>query len=164
MTGLRTFPAPSEALTMLARYVSGRGLEIGPGHQPFNLRFPGVSVRYVDRWEPAQNAGLFPELGDDVFFPEPDIVSDLNVEGLSMVANESEDFVIASHVLEHLTDPVAQLADIHRVLRPGGIVLILLPDRRRTFDRARQGTTLEHLLADHAVGMQVPDDDHIEEF
>jgi SAM-dependent methyltransferase len=164
MTGHRSFPASDAARTMLARYVSGSGLEMGPGHQPFPLRFPGVSVRYVDRWDPIENAGLFPELGDDVSFPQPDIVSDLNIEGLSMVADESEDFVIASHVLEHLTDPIAQLADIHRVLRPGGVALILLPDRRRTFDRARQGTTLEHLLADHAAGMKVPDDEHIEEF
>ena len=164
VTGMLSFAGRDQALAMLARYLSGDGLEIGPGHQPFPLPYPGISVRYVDRWKPDENVALFPELGEGVTFPVPDIVSDLNIDRLSMLDDTSEDFVIASHVLEHLVDPLAQLAEIHRVLRPGGTALILLPDRRLTFDRARQGTTLDHLLADHAAGLQVPDDAHLEEF
>lgn len=157
-------PERERALAFMARFVSGDGVELGPGHQPFPLPYSGARVRYVDRWKPDENAGMFPELGEGVVFPTPDIVADLDVEGLSMLDDESEDFVIASHVLEHLCDPIKQLAEIHRVLRPGGVALVLLPDRRMTFDRARQGTTLQHLLADHAAGMQVPDDAHLEEF
>ncbi len=164
MTALVKTPTREAALATLARFLIGDGLELGPGHQPFPLPYPATRVRYVDRWKPDQNRDLFPELGDTVEFPTPDIVSDLNVEGLSMLPDGSEDFVIASHLLEHLVDPLAQLSEIHRVLRPGGIALIVLPDRRYTFDRARQPTTLEHLIADHEAGLQVPDDEHIEEF
>ena len=164
MTAVPTAPARDEALRMLGRYVSGEGIEIGPGHQPFPLPYAGATARYVDRWKPDENQALFPELHGGAVFPVPDIISDLNIDGLSMLADASEDFVIASHVLEHLVDPIGQLSEIHRVLRPGGVALILLPDRRRTFDRARQATTLDHLLADRAAGMQVPDDAHIEEF
>lgn len=164
MTGLIRSATRDAALAVLARYLAGDGIELGPGHQPFPLPFPGTRVRYVDRWKPSENQQLFPELGDDVVFPMPDIVADLNVEGLSVLADVSEDFVIASHLLEHLADPIAQIGEIHRVLRPGGIALIVLPDRRFTFDRARQATTLEHLIADHEAGLQVPDDAHIEEF
>lgn len=164
MTGMAKAPERERALAYLARFVSGSGVELGPGHQPFPVPYDGVRVRYVDRWKPDENAGMFPELGEGVVFPTPDIVADLDVEGLSMLDDESEDFVIASHVLEHLCDPIKQLAEIHRVLRPGGVALVLLPDRRMTFDRARQGTTLQHLLADHEAGMQVPDDAHLEEF
>lgn len=164
MTGLLSFAGRDQALAMLARFLSGAGLELGPGHQPFPLPYPGIRVRYVDRWKPDENVSLFPELGEDAVFPVPDIVADLNVEGLSMLPDAGEDFVIASHVLEHLVDPLAQLAEIHRVLRPGGIALVLLPDRRLTFDRARQGTALDHLIADHAAGVTEPDDAHLEEF
>ena len=38
-------------------------------------------------------------------------------------ADASFDLVIAAHVLEHLTDPVAALAEMRRVLRPGGWVV-----------------------------------------
>jgi predicted SAM-dependent methyltransferase len=149
---------------MLARHVAGAGIELGLGHLPFPLPYPGAKARYVDRWKPDESQGLFPELGESAGFPMPDIVADLNIDKLSMLADESEDFVIASHVLEHLVDPLAQVAEIHRVLRPGGVALILLPDRRLTFDRARQPTTLEDLVADHASGAVVPDDAHLEEF
>ena len=149
---------------MLARFVGGDGIELGPGHQPFPLPYAGSTARYVDRWKPDENTELFPELGDDAVFTLPDIIADLNVDRLSMIADQSEDFVIASHVLEHLTDPLAQLAEIHRVLRPGGVALVLLPERTLTFDRARQGTTLPHLIADNEVGLTVADDAHIEEF
>lgn len=164
MTGLVRSAPRDAALAALARYVVGDGIELGPGHQPFPLPYPASNVRYVDRWKPDQNQQLFPELGHDVVFPVPDIIADLNVEGLSMLPDGSEDFVIASHLLEHLVDPLAQISEIHRVLKPGGIALIVLPDRRFTFDRARRATTLEHLVDDHEAGLQIPDDAHIEEF
>ena len=41
--------------------------------------------------------------------------------------NESFDLVTALDVIEHLDDDVAGLREIHRVLRPGGFVLIFVP-------------------------------------
>jgi SAM-dependent methyltransferase len=149
---------------VLTRFLAGRGIEIGPGHQPLALPFGGAEVRYVDRWEPDESRDLFPELGDGATFPEPDIVANLDTEGLGMLASESEDFVIASHLLEHLADPLGQLAEMHRVLKPGGVLLVLLPDRRHTFDRTRPPTPLDHLVEDHASGMRSVSDAHVEEF
>jgi len=147
---------------LLLRHIVGAGVEIGPGHVPFPLG-PGTSVRYVDRWQPEENRELFPELAN-VEFPRPDIVADLNTDRLSALPDASQDFVIASHVLEHVAEPIGLLADIHRVLRPGGATLILLPDRRRTFDRHRAPTPLAHLVAEHDAGVTEIDDDHVIEF
>jgi SAM-dependent methyltransferase len=72
--------------------------------------------------------------------------------------------VIASHVLEHLADPLGFLVEMHRVLRPGGLAVVLLPDRRRTFDSTRPPTPLEHLVEDHACNVTRVDDEHVEEF
>jgi SAM-dependent methyltransferase len=163
VTSVRPVAGRDQALRLLARYVSGNGIELGPGHVPFPLPYPATAARYVDRWKPDENRVLFPELDADAAFPMPDIVADLNVDRLSMLADMSQDFVIASHVLEHLVDPLAHLAEIHRVLRPGGIALILLPDRRLTFDRDRPPTSLEHLIAEHAAGSRTVDDAHLEE-
>ncbi len=138
-------------------------MEIGPGHVPFPVP-ERVHVRYVDRWEPNENSSLFPELGESPGFPKPDIVSDLDVDRLSLLADESQDFVIASHVIEHLANPLAMLVDIHRVLRTDGLLILLVPDRHRTFDRERDPTPLEHLVDEYRRDVREVDDAHIIEY
>lgn len=50
---------------------------------------------------------------------------------------EKFDYVIASHVLEHMPDLIFSLQDISSVLKPGGIFCILYPDKRYCFDHFR---------------------------
>jgi SAM-dependent methyltransferase len=146
----------------LASYLTGNGLDVGPGHQPFELP-SGTTARYVDRWQPAENRELFPELAG-VDFPPPDLVANFDTDRLACVASNSQDFVVCSHVLEHLAEPIGFVAEIYRVLRTGGAVLVVLPDRRRTFDRDQDPTTLDHLVREYAVGVRAVDDDHIRTF
>jgi len=44
------------------------------------------------------------------------------------------------------------------------VLLILLPDRRYTFDREREPTPLACLIRDHAANATSPDDEHMVEF
>jgi SAM-dependent methyltransferase len=155
---------PTTPRQQMARHIEGSGIEVGPGHHPFPLTLPGVEVRFVDRWLPAQSAELFPQLATHGEFTPPDIVSDFNTDRLDPVPDASQDFVIASHVLEHLAEPIGFIAEIHRVLRPGGTALILLPDRRRTRDRERPPTPLEHLIEEYRAGVTTVDDAHVIEF
>jgi len=145
--------------------LSGEGVEIGPGHAPFPV--PGgvkVKVRYIDRWEPAENSSLFPELGDSAGFPKPDIVANLDVERLEALDDESQDFVIASHILEHLANPLAMIVEIDRVLKVDGLVVLLLPDRHRTFDHTRTPTPLAHLVEEYRRDVREVDDAHVLDF
>ena len=148
---------------LLSTHLGGTGIEVGPGHAPFPVP-AGVSVRFVDRLTSVQHHDLFPELPVEMGFVEPDIVADLDTDHLRAVESSSQDFVIASHVLEHLADPIAFLDDAHRVLRVGGVLLLLLPDRRCTFDSERDTTPLDCVIRDHEVRATTPDDEHLLEF
>lgn len=44
-----------------------------------------------------------------------------------MFPDESFDLVILSHVIEHIYDPQAFLAELYRVVRPGGTLLVITP-------------------------------------
>ncbi len=137
----------SDVRQQFASYLSGSGIEIGPGHTAFPVP-PGVDVRYVDRWSAAQQRALFPELADSDF-RERDFEIDLDLERLSAFAAATQDFVIASHILEHLANPLAMVQEIHRVLRSGGLLVLLLPDYHVTFDRGRKPTSIEHLVDEY---------------
>jgi SAM-dependent methyltransferase len=149
---------------VLARHLRGSGVELGPGDHPFPLPYPGVERLFVDKWTAEQNRKLFDELGDDPPFPEPDIICDFDVDGLGPIGDASQDYVIASHVIEHMAEPLGFLRELDRVMRPNATLILLVPDRRRTFDRFRQPTPLAHLIDEHARGVTTIDDDHLWEF
>lgn len=48
-------------------------------------------------------------------------------ERLDEVADESVDVVISCHALEHVDAPADVVREMHRILRPGGLVRILVP-------------------------------------
>ena len=51
------------------------------------------------------------------------------IEMLAQFAETSLDFVIASHVIEHAPNPIAALVAAHRVLRSGGKLILIVPDK-----------------------------------
>jgi len=154
---------PLKVRRRFARRLTGQGVEIGPGHVPFPVP-ETVTVSYIDRWEPGENSALFPELGESPGFPKPHIVSNLDVDLLGALPDESQDFVIASHIIEHLANPLAMLVDIYRVLRPGGLLVLIVPDRHVTFDRSRPPTPLVHLVDEYERGVREVDDAHVKEY
>lgn len=130
------------------RYLRGEGLEIGALHNP--LPVPSrVKVRYVDRMRVEQLREHYPELTDCPLV-RVDVIDD--GERLATVADGSQDFVVANHFLEHCQDFIGTLKHFFRVLRPGGVLIAALPDKRYTFDHRRAVTPLEHLWTDHLRG------------
>jgi len=143
------------------RYLKGNGIEIGALDYP--LRLPrGARVRYVDHLDAASLRMTYSStLRAGRPLVAPDVVDD--GARLASFADGSLDFVVANHMLEHVEDPIAALEHQLRVLRPGGILYLTLPDARRSFDSRRQPTTVEHLLRDHRDGPEVSRGEHYEE-
>ena len=71
--------------------------------------------------------------------------------------------LLASHVLEHLANPLAALREWQRVVAPGGPLLIVVPHRDRTFDHRRPVTTLAHFVEDDRAQMGEDDLTHLDE-
>ncbi len=142
------------------QHLRGDGLEIGALHMP--LKVPAsASVRYVDRFELPALREHYPELAD-LDLVRPDLVDD--GETLGSVSDASVDFVIANHMIEHCEDPIETLGNHLRVLRPGGILYMAVPDCRKTFDRDRTVTSLAHIVRDHEQGSAVSRRVHYEEW
>jgi SAM-dependent methyltransferase len=142
------------------RYIAGSGLEIGGLNAP--LAVTGAArVRYVDRAPVAELREQYPEL-DGQPLVETDIIDD--GERLDTIPDASEDFVIANHFLEHCQDPITALRSMFRVLAPGGILYLAVPDKRFTFDHERPVTTVEHLLEHVEKGPEIDRRAHYEEW
>jgi SAM-dependent methyltransferase len=134
-----------------------RGIEIGPYFSPIAPKRDGfrcLSLDVVDAdtlrgW--ARNDPNVPE-GLDGNVEEVDLVgSATRISTLvpSKDALGTFDYVIASHNLEHIPDPIRFLQGCEEVLRPGGVVLLAVPDRRATFDFFRPFSTTGDLLQAH---------------
>jgi SAM-dependent methyltransferase len=131
-----------------ASFLFGSGLEIGPLHQPLALP-PHVEVRYVDRMLDDELRREYPELADWDLTPV-DVVDD--GETLATIEDESQDFIVANHFLEHCENPIGTIETHLGKLRPGGVLFYAVPDKRFTFDFRREVTPLEHMVEDHELG------------
>jgi SAM-dependent methyltransferase len=141
-------PASAGKRRRLARWLKGSGIEVGALHHP--LAVPaGTRVTYVDRMPESELRRHYPELAAEAFAPVT-VIGD--AQDLSAFADDSLDFVIANHLLEHLEDPIRALQEFHRVLRRDGALYLALPDARVTFDRDRELTTIEHLIGEYRSG------------
>jgi SAM-dependent methyltransferase len=127
-----------------------KGLEIGPLANPRVQKSEGA-VSYLDhatteqlRLKYQENSSLRPFVNDIV---EVDYVVEGTQSISAVVGKEAPfDYVIAAHVIEHIPNLVGWLQDIAKVLRPGGILSLVIPDKRFTFDVNRTTTEVSELV------------------
>jgi SAM-dependent methyltransferase len=137
-----------------------RGLEIGPLASPRVLKGQGA-VLYVDH---ADAEGLRYKYSTDPIMRhrldeivEVDYVLAQDQRLHDTVASDAPfDYVIASHLIEHIPDPVSWLADIAKALRVGGILSLVIPDKRYCFDLNRRTTDISEIVDSHLRQLRRP--------
>ncbi len=123
------------------------GLEIGALDVPFVTRNDG-NIIYVDH---VDTEALKAKYRSDKAVKVDNIVEVDAVWGESSLQDcigtgRKVDYVVASHVIEHVPDLVTWLSEIHTVLRSSGTLRLAIPDRRYTFDILRCETRIHDVL------------------
>lgn len=91
----------------VTKYFVGEGIDIGCGQDCIG--------KYAE---------LFPLMRD----VKPWDANDGDAQKMSGVADNTYDFVHSSHCLEHLVDPSEGLKNWFRILKPGGHMVVMVPD------------------------------------
>ena len=79
---------------------------------------------------------------------------------LSHIDDESYDFIMSSHVIEHIANPLKTISEWKRVVRIGGVILFVCPHKDGTYDHKRPITPLAHLIEDYIKGVDENDLTH----
>jgi SAM-dependent methyltransferase len=139
-------PAVPSRFSLLTAHVdlAGLGLEIGPSHRPLLPKARGYNVRTADHLDApglqAKYAGVRPtERIEDVDYV-------LAPGRLTASVPDRFDYIVASHVVEHTVCLVSFLQDCEALLRPGGVASFALPDKRYSFDRFRERSSLGRVV------------------
>lgn len=138
----------------------GSVLEIGPAHNAILPKREGFNTRTVDYLD---REGLIERYRELTQYSPDDIeeVDYVLPPGAAMadVIDDRFDLVVASHVLEHTTSMVDFINESARLLNPGGVLALVVPDHRYCFDRFRERASLGRVIdaslappAVHTVG------------
>lgn len=131
------FPLHQKTLDLLKGL---EGIEIGAAaHNPFGVNSKNVA--------PKANYEFYSKEQIEI----AGVAADIDIDGLAdaiPIPDHSVDFVLSSHVVEHLPDLVAAFNEWSRVIKPGGYVVMIVPQRDALkSDARRELSTLEEVLA-----------------
>jgi hypothetical protein len=135
----------------------GFGVEIGPSHDPIAPKRDGFKVHVIDH---ASREELLAKYATHVGLALDRIEEvDFVWRGQSYVELTGHprhySWIIASHVIEHTPDLIAFLADCDSILKDGGVLSLVIPDKRYCFDRFRPVTGLARVVDAHMSAQKI---------
>ena len=125
----------------------GLGLEIGPSFHPIAPKKLGYNVHTLDlcsaeelRWKYRDDGVDLSEIEEVDFIWKGESLPDL------VGKKECYDWIIASHVLEHVPDFITFLVDCDKLLKPDGVLSLIIPDKRFCFDYFQNTSSTGEIL------------------
>jgi predicted SAM-dependent methyltransferase len=133
-----------------------KGIEIGPLKAPIVPKSEG-QVLYLDHLPTEELKSKYKGHGFDVNeIVEVDYVWQANSSLKEVVGEQRFDYVIASHVLEHLPNPIGWLGELWEILEPAGKLSLAIPDKRFCFDYFRMPTSTGDIIESYLEDRKKP--------
>src|SRR3990170_749317 len=106
-------------LPRIRQFTKGKTIDLGCGYMPF---YDFISDQVTEY----HGLDLHPRSGEVAFTAD--------IQDMYMIEDDSYDTAICLEVLEHTPDPFRAAGEIHRILRPGGILVLSVPHLSRLHD------------------------------
>ena len=145
-------------------FVGKYGVEVGGPSDLFTGNIYDV-CRNCDGINYNENTVWWEKDNDRYFYEDKElgtvIISDAT--DLSAIKDDKYDFCISSNNLEHIANPIKALKEQYRIVKKGGLLLVIVPMKDKCFDHNREFTTFEHLLEDYTNDISERDLTHLDE-
>ena len=132
---------------------TSKGLEIGA----FDLPLVKAEEGYCEFADYRSTAEL-QDLARQMKGHNPDNVAPIRYDlkqGYDSI-DKQFDWIVTSHVIEHIPDVIGWLKTLAAKLSDGGILFLVVPDKRFTFDCFRRETTTTDLVEAHRLKLTQP--------
>lgn len=124
---------------------AGCGLEIGPSFAPAAPKSKGFNVEILDCLSAEDLKIKYANMPIENIEPVDYVWSGEPIDKLINKPNHY-DYIIASHVIEHLPDMLSWLQQCSNLLKPDGVLSLAIPDKRYIFDYLRWPSTTGDVL------------------
>lgn len=145
--------------------VSKRGIEIAPYFNPLvsKQKYDVWYVDCIDNAEIQKKAAANP----GAVGKTPPKIDSVWVPGQRLkrcVGNQTFNYAVASHVFEHVPNPIGWANQILECLEPGGRLALLIPSRLYSMDYYRRETTFGELMGWYIDNPSIPTTGQIMDF
>lgn len=155
--------------TLQKMFINKKGLEIGGPTRFFNKRgpLPIYSIaRSIDNVNHALTTVWTGKIDDNGYWVNNKRLGwqyILDATDLSEIKDKKYDFIFSCNTLEHIANPIRAIKQWLNILKPKGLLIIIVPRKETNFDHKRKIITLEHLQFDYKNEIKEDDLSHMTE-
>jgi SAM-dependent methyltransferase len=139
--------------------MKGYGLEIGGSSSYFKNYYPNVQLDNVT----FARKTIWGEFGEDYIIDGRLMGKQFICEATDLKVNSKYDFVLSSNCIEHIANPLKAVKEWIRVLKKGGLIVVVAPRKESNFDHRRGITEFNHLVHDYENNIPETDLTHLPE-
>jgi hypothetical protein len=128
----------------------GLGLEIGPSHNPIAAKRDGYNVHILDHLDQTALKAKYAHHGQ--YGVNIDNIEEVDFvwhgQPMSELIGKTEcyDWIIASHVIEHVPDLISFFQQCEVLLKGDGLLSLIIPDKRFCFDHLNPSSSTGEFL------------------